>query len=80
VTAPEPLDQASFARVLGEVLGRPSLLPLPATAVRLALGERGERLLLEGAIVTPARLVAAGHRFTYPSLAGALRHLLGLPA
>jgi uncharacterized protein (TIGR01777 family) len=78
VTAPEPLDQATFARVLGEVLGRPSVVPLPATAVRLALGERGERLLLEGAIVEPKRLVGAGHRFSYPSLAGALRHLLGL--
>jgi hypothetical protein len=78
VTAPEPLDQATFARVLGEALGRPSVVPLPATAVRLALGERGERLLLEGAIVVPARLVAAGHRFAYPTLPLALRHVLGL--
>ena len=79
LTAPGHVDQASFARVLGNVLGRPSVVPLPATAVRLALGERGERLLLEGARVDPARLRAADHRFAYPELEGALRHVLGQP-
>jgi uncharacterized protein (TIGR01777 family) len=76
LTAPNPVDNANFARVLGEVLHRPSAVPLPEAAVRLALGEKGQTLLLEGAFVRPARLEAAGHRFSYPHLDGALRHLL----
>jgi uncharacterized protein (TIGR01777 family) len=75
--APDPVDSAGFARVLGEVLHRPSVVPLPEAAVRVTLGEKGEALLLEGARVRPGVLLAAGHRFTCPELTGALRHLLG---
>jgi NAD dependent epimerase/dehydratase family enzyme len=44
--------------------------------VRFAFGEMGEALLLEGAYVNPAKLLALGHRFSYPALEEALRHLL----
>ena len=80
LTAPEPVDNARFAQILGAVLHRPAAIPLPGAAVKLAFGEMGERLLLEGAFVKPARLEAARHRFAYPELEGALRHLLGRPA
>lgn len=73
VTAPSPLPQREFARTLGRVLGRPAFLPLPAFAVRAIFGEMGERLLLEGAYVLPRRLEAAGFRFRWPDLEGALR-------
>jgi uncharacterized protein (TIGR01777 family) len=76
VCSPEPVDSATFTRVLGQVLRRPTFLPLPEAAVRLAFGEMGEALLLEGAFVRPARLQAVGHRFGYPALEAALRHLL----
>lgn len=77
VTSPNPVDNAAFAQSLGAALHRPSVVPLPAVAVKLAFGEMGERLLLEGAFVRPSRLQAAGHRFAYPQLADALSHVLG---
>jgi uncharacterized protein (TIGR01777 family) len=75
--APEPLPQAEFARILGRILGRPSLVPLPAFVVRLALGEMGEALLLEGARVVPRKLLDSGFEFRAPDLESSLRPLLG---
>ena len=77
-TAPEPVGQATFARVLGSVLGRPAFLPAPSLAIRLALGEMGQALVLEGQYVRPSRLLEHGFRFDEPALAGALEHCLGL--
>ncbi|MFM7273219.1 MAG: TIGR01777 family oxidoreductase [Gammaproteobacteria bacterium] len=71
-TAPEPVDSRGFARTLGTVLHRPALLPLPAPVLRLALGEMS-CLLLGGQRVLPARALAEGYRFRYPSLESALR-------
>lgn len=71
-TAPEPVDSRGFARTLGKVLHRPALLPLPAPVLRLALGEMS-CLLLGGQRVLPARALAEGYRFRYPSLEAALR-------
>lgn len=75
--APEPVTNREFTRVLGKVLNRPTLFPMPAFAVRLLFGEMGESLLLGSVRVRPGRLEAAGHPFQYPELAPALRHLLG---
>lgn len=76
VTAPEPVTNADYASTLGRVLRRPALLPAPAPAVRLALGEfAGE--LLGGQRVLPGRLLEAGFEFEQPELEGALRHVLG---
>lgn len=77
VVAPQPVTQREFAATLGAVLGRPAVLPLPAPVVRLLFGELGERALLEGALVKPRRLEEVGFRFELPTLASALRHLLG---
>jgi uncharacterized protein (TIGR01777 family) len=69
--APETVRNASFTRALARALRRPALLPVPALAVRLALGEvAGE--LLGSRRVTPARARAAGYRFERPELAPAL--------
>jgi hypothetical protein len=76
-TAPEPVRQREFARVLGRVLGRPAVLPAPAFALRLLLGrEMADSLLLSSARVRPARLLAAGFEFQYPALEPALRAVL----
>ena len=75
--APGPVSNAEFARTLAQVLRRPALVPLPAFAARLVFGEMADALLLAGARVMPARLQAAGYRFRFPELEGALRHLLG---
>jgi NAD dependent epimerase/dehydratase family enzyme len=63
--------------VLGRVLHRPAVAPLPAFVVRAMFGEMGQRLLLEGAFVRPAVLESQGYRFAYPSLEQALRLELG---
>ncbi len=75
--APGPVTNAEFTRTLARVLRRPTLLPVPAFAARLAFGEMADALLLAGARVMPARLQASGYRFRFPDLESALRHLLG---
>jgi len=72
VTAPAPVRNADFARALGRVLGRPAVLPAPAFALRLALGEMAT-MLLTGQRVLPAAALAAGYAFRHPELDGALR-------
>jgi uncharacterized protein (TIGR01777 family) len=77
VTAPGAVRNAEFTRVLGKVLSRPTLAAVPGFALRLALGEMADELLLASARVLPARLLASGFRFSHPTLEPALRHLLG---
>jgi len=75
LTAPQPVSNAEFSRVLGRVLGRPSWLPVPAPALRLIFGE-GADFLLTGQFVLPRRLLEAGFVFRYPDLESALRAIL----
>lgn len=77
--APEPVTNAAFGRALGRVLRRPAFAPLPATVVRLALGEMGQTLLLSGQGVVPSRLLETGFEFRSPGLEAALRAELGRP-
>ncbi len=74
--SPRPVTNREFAKTLGRVLGRPAVLPVPAFAVRLVLGEMADELLLASARVEPDRLLLSGYAFRYPELEGALRHLL----
>lgn len=76
-TAPTPVTNAEFVRVLGKVLARPTVMPLPSPAVRLLLGELGDALLLEGARVLPRKLLSSGFAFAHGDLEGALRAELG---
>lgn len=80
VTAPEPISSARFVEALGEVLRRPVAMPLPAVAIRTALGEMGDETLLGGVRAVPRRLEEAGYSFAQPQIEGALRHVLGRPA
>jgi len=75
-TAPNPVTNREFTKILGKVLKRPTLLPLPARAVKLLFGEMGEALLLEGQRVLPAKLEKAGFKFQTPDLESALRREL----
>jgi hypothetical protein len=77
LVAPEPVTNAEFTRTLGRVLGRPAVLPVPAFALRLLLGEVADEMLLASTRVRPSRLLDAGYRFRHPRLEAALRHLLG---
>jgi uncharacterized protein (TIGR01777 family) len=76
-TAPNPASNHEFTKTLGGVLRRPTVLPMPAFAVRLAFGEMGQELLLSSTRVSPQRLQQSGYSFRYPTLEGALRHVLG---
>jgi hypothetical protein len=75
VTAPEPVTNADFAHVLGEVLHRPAVMHVPGFMVRAAMGEMA-KVVLEGQRVVPRRLLEAGFPFRYPDLRSALHDLL----
>jgi len=77
VGSPNPMTNAEYTKVLGKVLGRPTVLPLPAPAARIMLGEVADALLLASQRMRPTKLEATGYPFRYPRLEGALRHLLG---
>lgn len=78
--APNPATNLEFTKTLGKVLSRPTLFPMPGFAARIAFGEMAEALLLAGARVEPRRLAGSGYSFQFPTLEGALRHLLGKPS
>jgi uncharacterized protein len=73
--APEPARNRDVARAIGRVLRRPSALPAPAVAVRLALGEMAEAVLSSQRVV-PRKALGLGYRFRFPDLEAALRDLL----
>ena len=76
-TSPEPVRNAEFARVLGRLLRRPAVLPLPALVIKAVFGEMGRAILLGGNRVLPARLERAGFRFAHRDVESTLRAALG---
>jgi uncharacterized protein (TIGR01777 family) len=72
----QPVPNAEFTHTLGKILGRPTLLPFPAFAVKLLFGEMGDELLLAGQKVMPKKLLASGFHFAHPDLEPALRWAL----
>jgi uncharacterized protein (TIGR01777 family) len=76
VVAPQELRCSDFTRTLGRVLSRPSVMPLPAFAARIALGEMADALLLSSQRVRPGVLSDAGYGFHAPSLDVAIRSAL----
>jgi len=74
--APNVVTNIEFTRTLGTALGRPTIMPMPAFAVRLMFGEMGDALLLASTRVTPERLRSAGFQFTHNQLDDALCDLL----
>ncbi len=77
LTAPGPVRNLEFTRTLAKQLNRPAILPAPAFALRLALGQMADEALLASARVFPGKLAAAGFRFRYPALQAALGATLG---
>jgi hypothetical protein len=76
VAAPGAVTNSEFVKALGRALHRPTIFPLPSTAVRLAFGQMGEEMLLEGQRVAPAKLEAAGFTFGQPEIDSGLAHAL----
>lgn len=73
----EPLTNEAFTHALGQVLRRPTLLPLPTFALAAAFGEMGHALLLESQRVSGRRLGELGFAFATPKIEDALRWALG---
>lgn len=76
--APEPVTMNTFCEVLGRVLHRPSWLPVPGFSLQILLGELAT-LMTTGQRVIPAKAIAEGYTFHYPTLEPALRAILKKP-
>jgi len=76
LAAPDPVTNYQFTKTLGRVLKRPTVVPIPAFALRLLLGQMAEELLLASARVEPKALRSSGYTFRHPRLDQALEHLL----
>jgi uncharacterized protein len=76
VVAPQAVKNADFTKVLAKALHRLALFPAPGFALRLALGEMADALLLSSQRVAPRVLEKAGYRFLHSDLSAALRNLV----
>ena len=77
LTAPNPVTNAEFTKVLASVLKRPAIVPVPTFAPKILLGgELADALLFTGQRVIPAALNASGYTFKHTTLESALRSLL----
>jgi hypothetical protein len=76
LSAPQPLTNAAFGQVLGRVMRRPHWLPAPGFALKLALGEIADALLLTSQRQVPARLKREGFQFRFPEAEAALNDLM----
>jgi len=74
VSAPQPLKQKDFARVLAKTLHRPYGLPMPEFMLKLLFGE-GAQVLTHSSCVLPKRLQDSGFVFQYPDAESALTHI-----
>jgi len=77
VVSPNPVTNRDFTKVLGRVIRRPTIFPMPGFAARLAFGQMADELLLSGQRVLPKKLEASGYPFRFTDLETALRHVLG---
>jgi uncharacterized protein (TIGR01777 family) len=76
MVSPNPVTNAEFTSILAKVLRRPAILPVPAFAARIALGQLADEALLASARVEPKAVLNSGFSFRFPQLESALRDLL----
>ena len=78
LAAPNPVRNKEFTRTLGAVLSRPTIIPVPKFGLKLVMGSQSaNEMLLASQRVVPKALEEHGFEFAYPTLEGALSHLLG---
>ena len=75
-TAPKPVSNSQLAKALGRAVSRPAVLPAPAAALYLMMGEAAGPLLLESADIRPQRLQESGFQFESPDIDSALKRVL----
>jgi len=76
MVSPQPLQNAEFTCVLAKAMHRPALFPAPAFALRLALGEMADALLLSSQRVLPRAVEKTGYQFLHSDLSTALKNLV----
>jgi uncharacterized protein len=74
-TAPAPVENREFSKVLGRVLHRPAVVPVPGFALRAMYGEMAQ-IVTSGARIVPAKALVLGYEFEHPELEEALRSAL----
>jgi uncharacterized protein (TIGR01777 family) len=72
LVSPKPVTNSQFTSAMGKVLKRPVILPAPAFALKMILGDMAKEMLLEGNRVLPKKLESAGFKFMYPNVEDAL--------
>jgi len=77
LVSPKPVRNAEFTQILGRVLSRPTIFPMPAFAARLAFGQMADELLFASQRVEPAKLISSGYPFRSGKLEDCLKNLLG---
>lgn len=77
LTAPNPVSNRKFARILGYKLHRPSILPVPTPIIKLAFGQMGREIPLASTLAVPRQLLDSGFQFCHPNLDTALNYLIG---
>ena len=76
IVSPQPQQNVEFTKVLAKAMRRPALFPAPTFALRLALGEMADALLLSSQRVLPRAIEKLGHRFLHSDLPTALKSLV----
>jgi NAD dependent epimerase/dehydratase family enzyme len=76
IVSPKPVSNREFTKVLGGVIHRPTIFPVPAFGIKMLFGEMGRTLLLEGVGVLPRKLLESGYKFRYDDLKLALTSVL----
>ncbi|MHC4155169.1 MAG: TIGR01777 family oxidoreductase [Planctomycetota bacterium] len=76
LTSPNPAPARDFYRLLGKLMHRPALLPLPAFLLKVLMGPMAQELLLSSLRVLPKRLLQAGYEFKYADSESALRNII----
>ena len=77
VVSPRPVQNAEFTQILGRVIRRPTVIPVPSFAIKTLFGEMGQTLLLEGRKVKPAVVLNTDFEYQFARLEDALRFELG---
>lgn len=75
IVSPEPVTNYRFTKILGKVLKRPTILPIPAFLLKMIYGEMADQLLLDGNRVSSKKLVNSGYTFQYSDLKQTLEHM-----
>ncbi len=76
LTAPTPTTNYELTKTLGDVLHRPTLLPVPEFVLNLIFGE-GAKVLTDGQKVVPQRLLECGFQFKHKDIKSAIEDIVG---